>query len=312
VEIFKSSHTSSKRRSRSGNRWLLIGIGGGGDIYGCLPLKWNLEQMGFEVHLGSLTWERDVVDPKSFPRRVNELEHVELVTKFGAIGDTSTCLENFCFQGALLSAHLGGEKIFFVDINGGPVGVRDAINAYCSKFNITGVVGLDVGGDSIATGKEPGLESPLADATMLSGIAQIDSQYRAILGIFGMNADGELTQQELLQRFSALTPAGYLGAIGHGPGALSNLKEILSDEKYVTEASRQPLRALAGEMGQTRIRNGHRHVELNLLLTITFLFEARKIFPLCPIAYEIRDAGSIVEVDRCIRNHFHINTEYNP
>ncbi|OLS12728.1 MAG: hypothetical protein RBG13Loki_3650 [Promethearchaeota archaeon CR_4] len=309
MEIFNPFY---KSRSRNRDRWLLIGIGGGGDIYGCLPLKWNLEQIGFEVHLGSLTWERDVVDPKSVPRRVTDLEHVELIGEYGAIGNANTCLEKFCFQGALLSSRLKGEKVFFVDINGGPSGVRVAINAYCTRFDITGVVGLDVGGDVIATGQEPGLESPLADATMLSGIAQIDPKYRAIIGIFGMNADGELTQPELLLRFSTIAREGYLGAIGHGPAAFALLKEVLNDDKHVTEASRQPLRALAGEIGQTRIRNGHRRVDINLLLTITFLFDARKIFPLCPIAYEIRDAESITEVDRRIRTKFGIGTEYNP
>ncbi len=309
MEIFDPT---CRIRSKSPMRWLLIGIGGGGDIYGCLPLKWNLEQMGFEVHLGSLTWERDVVDPKSVPRRVTELEHVEPITEYGAIGDANTCLEKFCFQGSLLSARMNGEKIFFVDINGGPAAVAEAITAYCEKFGIMGVVGVDVGGDSIATGKEPGLESPLADATMLAGIAQIDPKYRAILGVFGINSDGELTLPELLQRLSILAPMGYLGAIGHGPAAFALLKEILSDNKHVTEASRQPLRALAGELGQTWIRNGHRTLELNLLLTLTFLFDARKILPSCPIANEIRNLKSIADVDRQIRAQFGITTEYNP
>ncbi len=299
-------------RPRNPKRWLLIGIGGGGDIYGCLPLKWNLEQMGISVYLGSLTWERDVVDPKSVPRRVKDLQNVESLTEYGAIGDATTCLDKLCFQGALLSSRMNGEKIFFVDINGGPIGVADAITAYCERFGITGVVGVDVGGDSIATGKEPGLESPLADATMLAGIAQIDPKYRALLGIFGINADGELTQPELLQRFSILAPSGYLGAIGHGPAAFASLQEILSDDKHVTEASRQPLRALVGELGETRIRNGHRKLELNLLLTLTFLFNARQILSSCPIANEIRNLKSISEVDRRIRTQFGIGTEYNP
>ncbi len=309
MEIFDPTR---RKRSKNPKQWLLIGIGGGGDIYGCLPLKWNLEQLGFEVHLGSLTWERDVVDPKSVPRRVKDLQNIELLTDYGAIGDETTCLEKFCFQGALLSARINGEKIFFVDINGGPVGVAEAITAYCERFGITGVVGVDVGGDSIATGKEPGLESPLADATMLAGISQIDPNYRAILGVFGINADGELTQPELLQRLSILAPVGYLGAIGHGPAAFALLKEILSDDKHVTEASRQPLRALAGEIGQTRIRNGHRKLELNLLLTMTFLFDARKILPACPIANGIRNLKTITEVDHRIRTEFGIGTEYNP
>ncbi len=309
MEIFDPTR---RIRTKVPKRWLLIGIGGGGDIFGCLPLKWNLEQLGFEIHLGSLTWEREVVDPISVPRRVKDLKNVELLTDYGAIGDDTTCIDNFCFQASLLSKRLGGEKIFFVDINAGPIGVIEALNAYCSRFGIAGVVGVDVGGDSIATGTEPGLESPLADATMLAGLAQLDPKYHSMLGIFGINADGELTQPELLQRLSILAPAGYLGAIGHGPTAFSLLKEILSDEKHVTEASRQPLRALAGELGQTRIRNGHRKLELNLLLTLTFLFDARNILAFCPIALAIRNLKSIAEVDHQIRSQFGITTEYNP
>jgi hypothetical protein len=291
---------------------LLIGIGGGGDVYGCLPLKWELEQLGIEVHLGSLTWERLVVDPLSIPRRVTTMENVEVIADYGAIGGPDTCLEGFCFQGARLSAKLGGERIFFLDINGGPVGARDAIHAYCERFGITGVVGVDVGGDSLATATEPGLESPLADASILAALGQLDPQYHSLLGIFGMNGDGELTQAELLSRFSTITPEAYLGAFGHGPQAFALVEEILSDPECVTEASRMPLLALRGETGTTHIRKKHRHVELNLLLTMTFLFDARKTLPLCPIASLIREGTSIIEVDDLIRSTFGIKTEFNP
>ncbi|HMF34555.1 MAG TPA: DUF1152 domain-containing protein [Candidatus Lokiarchaeia archaeon] len=293
-------------------KWLLIGIGGGGDVYGCLPLKWELEQLGIEVHLGSLTWERRVVDPLSIPRRVATMEHVEVIADYGAIGGPDTCLEGFCFQGARLSAKLGGERVLFLDINGGPTGTRDAIHAYCERFGITGVVGVDVGGDSLSTATEPGLESPLADATMLAAIGQLDEQYPALLGIFGMNGDGELTQGELISRFSVLAPAAYVGAFGHGPQAFAKLEEVLADPDCITEASRMPLLALGGETGTQHIRKKHRHVELNLLLTITFLFDARKTLPLCPIASLIQNETDIGEVDHLIRDTFGIKTEYNP
>lgn len=293
-------------------KWLVVGIGGGGDVYGCLPLRWELLQAGCEVRLGSLTWERSVVDPRAGPRRIAELTGVEPVGEFGALGGPHTeTRDGIVFQATRLSRFLDDEPVLFLDIGGGARGVRAAVTEYCTREGITGVLGVDVGGDVVAAGPEPGLHSPLADATLLAALGQLADPVTPLVGVFGMNADGELTQAELLARFSHLTPHGYVGAIGHGADAFAQLRAILADPQHVTEASRQPLRAWQGEHGATTIRRSRRHVELNLLLTVTFLFDARGILPECPLAWAIRDTTSVLEADARIREDFRINTEYH-
>src|SRR5437588_312857 len=62
---------------------------------------------------------------------------------------------------------------------------------------------VDVGGDVIAHGDEPGLRSPLADAVMLAAGGQLSTSGQPVLlGIFGVGCDAELTPDEVLGRLS--------------------------------------------------------------------------------------------------------------
>ena len=56
------------------------------------------------------------------------------------------------------------------------------------------IVFLDVGGDALAHGDEPGLGSPLCDAVMLAAADLLAEREVPVLGaLFGTGCDGELT-----------------------------------------------------------------------------------------------------------------------
>ena len=81
-----------------------------------------------------------------------------------------------------------------VDINGGVKGVVEGLEGAIEEFNTDLLVGLDVGGDSLAQGTEPGLRSPLADSIMLAAFAELERRgHRTLWGVFGYGSDGELT-----------------------------------------------------------------------------------------------------------------------
>ena len=75
---------------------------------------------------------------------------------------------------------------------------------------------VDVGGDLLAHGDEPGLRSPLCDALMLAAAARLaDAGVPVLTAVFGVGCDGELTPAEVFARIAEVAAAGGLcGARG--------------------------------------------------------------------------------------------------
>ena len=108
-------------------------------------------------------------------------------------------------------AALYGKETLLVDINGGVRGVVEGIEAALERLEADLLVGIDVGGDSLAQGGEKGLGSPLADSMMLAAYAQLEERGRKVLwGVFGYGSDGELTGEELEKALSIVAKGGGL------------------------------------------------------------------------------------------------------
>ena len=69
-----------------------------------------------------------------------------------------------------------GQEVLLIDINGGVTGVVDGLETAMKELDADLLVGIDVGGDSLAQGSEPGLRSPLADSIMLAAFAEFDNR----------------------------------------------------------------------------------------------------------------------------------------
>jgi hypothetical protein len=121
------------------------------------------------------------------------------------------------------------------------------------------VVLLDVGGDVLAHGDEPGLASPLADATVLAAAPRMATP---VLGVvFGTGCDGELTPGEVAERLAEVAAAGgALGDLPLPPAALDRVEAALAH--VTTEASAMAVRCARGETGMAAIRDGRRMVPL--------------------------------------------------
>jgi hypothetical protein len=137
---------------------------------------------------------------------------------------------------------------------------------------------VDVGGDALAHGGEPGLASPLCDAVMLAAAARLAERAAAggspdvLGGIFGIGCDGELTPAEVLARLAEVGAAGGLaGARGLTPAVAERLEEAVA--VVPTEASAQALRCFHGAIGPSTIRQGRRTVELSPAGALTFYFD---------------------------------------
>jgi len=141
------------------------------------------------------------------------------------------------------------------------------------------IVFIDVGGDALAHGDEPGLASPLCDALLLAAAARLTERAAAgraappvLGGIFGIGCDGELTPPEVLERLAEVGAAGGLaGTRGLTPTIAARLEEAV--EVVPTEASAQAVRCFHGAIGSSAIRQGRRAVELSPAGALTFYFD---------------------------------------
>ena len=127
-----------------------------------------------------------------------------------------------------MAAHLG-RPVLLADITRGPAALARGLAEAAAELGCDAVVLLDVGGDVLAHGGEPGLASPLCDAIVLAAgtiLARTASHGDAaenwsgdvIAAVYGPGCDGELSPDEVLQRITELQGAeALLGAWGLTP-----------------------------------------------------------------------------------------------
>ncbi len=257
-------------------RPLVLGIGGGGDVVGALATAEVCRMHGAEPVVGGVTWERRPIDPRPGPRAESEIEGARRLADgvLAASAGTRVRESGVVFAESRM-AELLGEETVLVDATLGPAQLADGIAAAARSLGVDLIVFVDVGGDALAHGDEPGLASPLCDALLLAAAARLaerDAAPAVLAGIFGIGCDGELTPPEVLERLAEVGAAGGLaGARGLTPAVAARLEEAV--KVVPTEASAQALRCFHGQIGRSAIRQGRRTVELSPAGALTFYFD---------------------------------------
>jgi hypothetical protein len=282
-------------------------MGGGGDVVGCLAITPLIERLGVDWVLGGVAWERTPIDPRPGPRSLEEIRGGRPCGSAAVLADASTTsLDGVAFSESRMAGHLE-RPVLLIDITGGPGAVARGLAEAATELECDLVAVLDVGGDVLAHGDEPGLASPLCDAIMLAAIADLaertdESDWRGqvIAAVYGPGCDGELTPAEVLERIGGLSAAdALLGAWGLTPAACELVEAAA--EVVPTEASLQAVRCARGERGTATIRSGRRTVELTPLGALTFFFDpARAVASAAPLAAAVRPAGSLEEAHEAL------------
>lgn len=279
---------------RASSRALVIGVGGGGDVVGALATARFLEFCGLEFVLGGLSWERSVFDPIPGPRRLSEIENIRIIHPYVGTANPKTQTQTGVFFAESKTAAVLGQEILLIDINGGVDGVVEGLEAATKEFRTDLLVGLDVGGDSLAQGQEPGLRSPLADSIMLAAYAELEKRgQRTLWAVFGYGSDGELTVDEIERALSKLAAAGaWLGTTSLTPRTAAELAKVV--QTVSTEASAIPVNCFNGAWGEGKIRSDERRVRLTPLTALTFFLSASKVLDtLSRPAQAVRQSASL-------------------
>src|SRR6266545_4749776 len=283
---------------RASSHALVIGVGGGGDVVGALAVARFLEFCALKFALGGLPWERNVYDPIPGPRQLSEVRNVRVLHPFAWMANAESQTDTGVRFAESKMAAVQKEEILLVDINGGVNGVVDGLEVAMKEFNSDLIVGVDVGGDSLAQGHEPGLRSPLADSIMLAAFAELAARgHRTLWGVFGYGSDGELTPDEIEVALSKLAAAGgLLGAWALTPKIAAEIEEVI--KTVPTEASAIPVECFRGAWGTKRIRGDRRTLKLTPLTTLTFFMSPEKLYEsLSRPAQAVRTSSSLDEAN---------------
>ena len=295
----------------SSRRPLVLGIGGGGDVVGALATAELCRAHGARPVVGGVTWERRPIDPEPGPRAEAEIEGARRLAPgvLAASGSTRVRESGVLFAESRM-AELLGEETVLVDATLGPAAIADGLATAAAALDADLIVFVDVGGDALAHGDEPGLASPLCDSLLLAAAAHLAK--RAVCpnggegasaggsgaipvlgGIFGVGCDGELTPAEVFERLAEVAAAGgFAGARGLTPPIAARLAEAV--DAVPTEASAQALRCFHGAIGETTIRQGRRTVELSPAGALTFYFDvAKTIWSAARLAASVVDARDL-------------------
>jgi hypothetical protein len=282
--------------SRS-RRPLVLGIGGGGDVVGALATAEACRLQGAEPVVGGVTWERRPIDPQPGPRAEAEIEGARRLAPGVLAASAQTHIRGSGIRFAeSRMAELLDEETILVDATLGPSQLADGLTTAAKVLGSDLIVFVDVGGDALAHGDEPGLASPLCDAVMLAAAARLAERAAAggsspavLGGIFGIGCDGELTPSEVLARLAEVGAAGGLaGARGLTPAIAQRLEEAV--RVVPTEASAQAVRCFRGEIGRAEIRLGRRTVELSPAGALSFYFD-----PLAALRSAARLAAAVMD-----------------
>ena len=298
--------TDADARLAFARRPLVIGIGGGGDVAGALAVA-EVSRLyhGGDPIVGGVTWERRPIDPEPGPRRAAEIDGAEHLEPCVMLASPATHVRASGVHFA--ESHMADflrEDTLLVDPNGGPRKLADALAATAHRLGADLTIFVDVGGDVLARGHEPGLSSPLCDAVMLAAAVRMQRAGHQVLGaVFGVGCDGELTPDEVWECVAEVAAAGGLaGMRGITPPVAARLQEAV--RRVPTEASAQALKAFRGETGQSSMRGGRRSVELSPAAALTIFFDPEAaIRSSARCASAVYDAGSLEDANDLLHDH---------
>lgn len=285
---------------RASRRPLVIGMGGGGDVVGALASAEFMRLYdGAEPVVGGLAWERRPIDPLPGPRRIDEIEDAEPLAPGVLLAGPQTRVRgrDVYFAESRMAAFLNRPTVL-ITIDDGPAAIADGLKAALASLGADLLLMIDVGGDVLAHGDEPGLRSPLCDAIMLAAAARLAADGAPVLlGVFGAGCDAELTRDEVLGRVAEVAAAGGMcGARALTEPIAQRLEQCV--ELVVTEASAVAVQAFRGIAGPVAIRAGARTVDLGTVAMVTFYLDVAVTFETVGrLARAVADARSLQDAN---------------
>jgi len=232
-------------------RTVYVAAGGGGDAIAAYALH-VARSPDVRPVIATFAWDRLMIDPIPGPRALDDFEGLT------AIDDLNSAFAPATYPrppaGSTLP-RLSGEleaTLVLLDPSRGAIGLRDQLRSLVRTMDAARIEIVDVGGDALAAGHEPGLSSPLADALALAGCS--DQGVPVEVRVIGAGLDGELPASTVLDYVRLLggTRAQRLSA-----DEATTIMPVL--DWHPSEATALTAAAALGLRGTVEIRE-HGHV----------------------------------------------------
>jgi hypothetical protein len=181
-------------------RTILVAAGGGGDAITSAALSRALN-LTDPLVIMTYSWDRLMIDPLPGPRSAADFTGLrylgphtaEIVPNTQARPPAGSSLPR-------LAAHLPA-RLLLLDPSAGAIGMADQLSATAELFEADTLTLVDVGGDILTHGKDPGLRSPLADQLALAACLRTGIPTRLVVA--APSIDGELNPATLSTRLDA-------------------------------------------------------------------------------------------------------------
>lgn len=273
-------------------RSLAIAAGGGGDAITASGIARVLEDVTVPAVM-TYSWDRLMVDPTPGPRTAEDfaglgepwpgVHAIKAETRLRGAGRSSL---------PELAAALPVE-LLLLDPSHGAAGMCAQIRAAAEYHQADEVLVVDVGGDALANGHEPGLRSPIADFLALAAATLSGLPVRLIVA--GLGLDGELAGDEMRARLKELDATHIATLTAEDVAGVRGLFEW-----HPSEANGLLAAAAAGLRGVVETRDGGGTVTLTDASADVYLVDGYKAANSSP-ASELLSTATLDEVEDVIR-----------
>jgi hypothetical protein len=272
---------------------ILIAAGGGGDAITAAALSTPLD-LQRPVAIMTYSWDRLMIDPVPGPRSIRDFtgltrpaENVWEVTQDSRpIPPARSSLPR-------LASSLPS-RLLLLDPSAGATGMAKQIIAAAELFGANSLTIIDVGGDALTSGHDPGLRSPLADQLAIAACLRAGLPARLVVAAPGV--DGEIDADTLRRRLKDLHSQRLPTLTAND---LDSIRDVFA--WHPSEASGLLLAAADGHRGYVQVRDAGDQIALTddtASLHNLDLDEIRHYIP----AAELIDTTSLTDAEAITEN----------
>jgi hypothetical protein len=271
---------------------LLVAAGGGGDAITAATLT-RVLRMGQEPVVMSYSWDRLMVDPVPGPRVAADFtglrriapQVLEVLPSTAVIAPAASLLPRLATELPV--------RLLLLDPAAGAVGMAEQISAAAGYFEASEVALVDVGGDALTSGMDPGLRSPLADQLALAACVRAGLPARLLIAAPGI--DGELPPEVVATRLNALG-AGHVADLTSSD--VAPIRKVF--RWHPSEASGLLAAAVSGLRGLVEVRDAGDQVELRTETAALFAADVKAALEITPAA-RLTGSRSLAEAEAIVR-----------
>lgn len=275
-------------------RPLYVAAGGGGDALAAALLHRAYGPPG-PATIATFSWDRLIFDPLPGPRSFSDFEGLETIGRLEHVITART--RPISPAGStlpLLARDLVGPlaaTLVLLDPIDGAADLRKQLAASMQAIEADALVVVDVGGDVLATGKEAGLRSPLADALVLAAADGLSPDGR--VWVAGPGVDGELAADDVVSRAHSIGGV----ALRLLPADVAALALPVL-QWHPSEATALFVAAAQGVRGLVDIRSGGMPVQLGEASSCVYALGVDNAFDVSPLANSVAGTRTLLDAEQ--------------